>query len=238
MGAPDWPTMLQELNQHRARVSSQFQFVVSGGSDPDRTAVRIDLGRFWDSQAETAALTESLAAAGFRQPEEATRSLLVLRASSLVRKLDEPGRKRLQSLLPVLLSDIAAGGGQFVVLQRVLRIIEAIGQRSAYFALLQESAPARARLVELCGYGDFLAQQIASYPLLLDELIDGRVLSGSTGREDLARELALRMELRSGRRPGAPGRSIATLSARRHVSGCCRGSDRSPACHEGQRSTD
>ena len=159
------------------------------------TAVRIDLGRFWDSQAETAALTESLAAAGFRQPEEATRSLLELRASSLVRKLDEPGRKRLQSLLPVLLSDIAASGGQFVVLQRVLRIIEAIGQRSAYFALLQESAPARARLVELCGYGDFLAQQIASYPLLLDELIDGRVLSGSTGREDLARELALRMEL-------------------------------------------
>jgi glutamate-ammonia-ligase adenylyltransferase len=195
MGAPDWPTMVRELNQHRARVSSQFEFVISGGSDPDRNAVRIDLGRFWDSQAETAALTESLAAAGFRQPEEATRSLLLLRASSLVRKLDEPGRKRLQSLLPVLLSDIAAGGGQFVVLQRVLRIIEAIGQRSAYFALLQESAPARARLVELCGYGDFLAQQIASYPLLLDELIDGRVLSGSTGREELARELALRMEL-------------------------------------------
>jgi glutamate-ammonia-ligase adenylyltransferase len=195
MGAADWPAMLLELNLHRSRVSSQFQFVVFGGSDPDRNAVRIDLGRFWDSQAETAALTESLAAAGFRQPQEATHSLLVLRASSLVRKLDEPGRKRLQSLLPVLLSDIAAGGGQFVVLQRVLRIIEAIGQRSAYFALLQESAPARARLVELCGYGDFLAQQIASYPLLLDELIDGRVLSGSTGREDLARELALRMEL-------------------------------------------
>lgn len=195
MGAADWPALLQELNQHRARVSSQFRFVVFGGSDPDRNAVRIDLGRFWDSQAETAALTESLAAAGFRQPEEATRSLLALRASSLVRKLDEPGRKRLQSLLPVLLSDIAAGGGQFIVLQRVLRIIEAIGQRSAYFALLQESAPARALLVELCGYGDFLAQQIASYPLLLDELIDGRVLSGSTGRKDLARELALRLEI-------------------------------------------
>jgi [glutamine synthetase] adenylyltransferase / [glutamine synthetase]-adenylyl-L-tyrosine phosphorylase len=195
MGCPDWPSMLQELGQHRTRVSSQFLFVVFGGSDPDRNAVRIDLGRFWDSQAETAALTESLAGAGFKQPEEATRSLLVLRASSLVRKLDEPGRKRLQSLLPLLLSDIAAGGGQFIVLQRVLRVIEAIGQRSAYFALLQESAPARARLVELCGYGDFLAQQIASYPLLLDELIDERALSGSAGREDLARELALRMEL-------------------------------------------
>jgi glutamate-ammonia-ligase adenylyltransferase len=195
MGSADWPALLQELNQHRARVSSQFRFVVFGGSDPDPNAVNIDLGRFWDSQAETAVLTESLASAGFKEPDEATRVLLEMRASSLVRKLDEPGRKRLQSLLPALLSDIAANGGKLAVLQRLVRIIEAIGQRSAYFALLQESAPARARLVELCGHGDFLARQIASYPLLLDELIDGRVLSDMPGRPDLARELDLRMEL-------------------------------------------
>ncbi|MEA3179746.1 MAG: [glutamine synthetase] adenylyltransferase / [glutamine synthetase]-adenylyl-L-tyrosine [Gammaproteobacteria bacterium] len=195
MGAADWPALLQELNQHRTRVSSHFRFVVFGGGDPERNTVKIDLGRFWDSQAETAALTESLANAGFAEAEEASRILLELRASSLVRKLDEPGRKRLQSLLPALLSDIAASGGQLAVLRRVLRIIEAIGQRSAYFALLQESSSARARLVELCGHGDFLAQQIASHPMLLDELIDERLLSDMPGRADLARELALRMEL-------------------------------------------
>jgi glutamate-ammonia-ligase adenylyltransferase len=195
MGSADWSGLLQELNQHRARVSSHFRFVVFGGSDQDRNAVKIDLGRFWGSQAETAALTESLANAGFAEAEEASRILLELRASSLVRRLDEPGRKRLQSLLPALLSDIAASGAQLAVLRRVLRIIEAIGQRSAYFALLQESSAARARLVELCGHGDFLAQQIAAHPLLLDELIDERLLSNMSGRADLARELALRMEL-------------------------------------------
>jgi glutamate-ammonia-ligase adenylyltransferase len=195
MGAAGWPALLTELNQHRARVSGHFRFVVFGGSDPDRNSVKIDLGRFWDSQAETAALTESLANAGFAEAEEASRILLELRASSLVRKLDEPGRKRLQNLLPALLSDIAASGAQLSVLRRILRIIEAIGQRSAYFALLQESSSARARLVELCGHGEFLAQQIASYPLLLDELIDERLLSDMTGRTELGRELALRMEL-------------------------------------------
>ena len=194
MGAADWPALLRQLDEHRARVSTHFRFVVCGGGDSDRNAVKIDLGRFWDSQAETAALTESLARAGFADAPEGSRILLELRASSLVRKLDEPGRKRLQSLLPVLLSDIAAGGAQLPVLRRVLRIIEAIGQRSAYFALLQESSSARARLVELCGHGDFLAQQIASYPLLLDELIDER-LADMTSRADLGRELALRMQL-------------------------------------------
>jgi glutamate-ammonia-ligase adenylyltransferase len=201
MGAPDWPALVEELEQHRARVSSHFRFVVFGRGDADRNSVKIDLGRFWDSQAETAALVESLSRAGFPEAEEASRILLELRSSALVRKLDEPGRKRLQSLLPALLADIAAApsgaasGAQLAVLRRVLRIIEAIGQRSAYFALLQESSVARSRLVELCGHGDFLAQQIASYPLLLDELIDERLLSDVASRAALARELALRTEL-------------------------------------------
>lgn len=195
MGAADWPALVKELDGHRRRVSGHFRLVVLGRGDVDRNSVKIDLGRFWDSQAETAVLLESLARSGFGEAQEASRILLELRASSLVRKLDEPGRKRLQNLLPVLLADIAAGGAQLEVLRRVLRIVEAIGQRSAYFALLQENSAARARLVELCGHGDFLAQQIASYPLLLDELIDERALVEVGGREELARELALRMQL-------------------------------------------
>src|SRR5262249_43543497 len=195
MGAPDWPSFVQELDQHRARVSSHFRFFVFGSGDGDRTAVKIDLGRFWDSQAETAALVDSLSRAGFTDAEEASRLLLELRASTLVRKLDEPGRKRLQALLPALLTDVAASGAQLVVLRRILRIIESIGQRSTYFALLQESPVARARLVELCGHGEFLAQQIASYPLLLDELIDERLLSEVSSRKELAGELALRAQL-------------------------------------------
>jgi glutamate-ammonia-ligase adenylyltransferase len=195
MGVADWPSLVKELNGHRARVAQHFRFVVLGGGDPDKGAVSIDLGRFWDSQAETAALVESLARAGFTAAEEASRLLLQLRSSSLVRKLDEPGRKRLQALLPVLLADIARSRSQLEVLRRVLRIIEAIGQRSAYFALLRESSPARERLVELCGQGGFLAQQIAAYPLLLDELIDERLLSELPGRPEFAQELALQMEL-------------------------------------------
>jgi [glutamine synthetase] adenylyltransferase / [glutamine synthetase]-adenylyl-L-tyrosine phosphorylase len=165
--------------------------------------------------------------------------LLELRSSSLVRKLDEPGRKRLQALLPTLLADVArvgsadaaaaapvsadavtrgsatavaagAGGAhaanvavatghptdaesQLQVLRRVLRVVEAIGQRSTYFALLHENAAARARLVELCGHGDFLTQQIASHPLLLDELIDER-LAELPSRASLEGEVRSRLE--------------------------------------------
>jgi len=196
MRAPDWDTLLIELNRHRERVSRQFRLVVFGGVGHDEGAVRIDLGRFWDTQAETDVLADSLTSAGFVDSAEATRLLLELRSSSLVRKLDEPGRKRLQALLPPLLTDVARLGGaaQLPVLRRLLRIIESIGQRSAYFALLQENATARARLVEICGHGDFLTQQIAAHPLLLDELIDERLLADLPSRANLEAEVRSRLQ--------------------------------------------
>jgi glutamate-ammonia-ligase adenylyltransferase len=193
MGLADWPALCAALEAHRASVRAHFHEVILGGGREDASAVRIDLGRFWDSEAETAALAESLAAAGFTESAEAARLLLELRGSHLVRKLDEPGRRRLQALLPALLADIAASGAQLAVLRRILRIIEATGKRSAYFALLRENAAARARLVELVGHGEFLAAQIAAHPLLLDELIDARLLSQLPTRASLAADLAERL---------------------------------------------
>ena len=194
MGPRDWPALLAELERHRACVRGHFSEVILGGGAREDAAVRIDLGRFWDTRAETAALAESLESAGFTDSAEAARLLLELRASSLVRKLDEPGRRRLQALLPVLLADIARSGAQLPVLRRILTIIEATGKRSAYFALLRENAAARARLVELVGQGEFLAAQIAAQPLLLDELIDERLLTQLPTRTSFAADLEARMQ--------------------------------------------
>jgi len=97
-----------------------------GGARQGRRAHRS--GKILDSQAETAALAEALARAGFSDSTEVARLLLELRASALVRKLDEPGRKRLQALLPALLADIAHSSAQLPVLRRILAIIEATGK--------------------------------------------------------------------------------------------------------------
>jgi [glutamine synthetase] adenylyltransferase / [glutamine synthetase]-adenylyl-L-tyrosine phosphorylase len=198
MGAPGWEGLLAELGRHQACVSGHFNRFVFGTAAHGGEAVRIDLGRLWDEGAETAVLSESLGRAGFSEPAQAVQMLLALRASALVRKLDEPGRQRLQALLPPLIADIGAarlaGAEQLAVLRRIVSILEATGKRSAYFALLRESQPARSRLIEICRHGEFLVRQIASYPLLLDELVDERLLSELPDREALARELQAAME--------------------------------------------
>jgi glutamate-ammonia-ligase adenylyltransferase len=209
MRAPNWAAMLKSLDEHRERVSRHFKSVVfSGGREVDPTAVKLDLGRFWDTEAEQAALAESLARAGMADANEAARALLELRASPLVRKLDEPGRKRLQALLPALMADVVASPTPLVVMRRVLKIIEAIGQRSVYFALLHESGAVRKRLIELCGHGDFLANQIAAHPLLLDELLDERLLMDLPTRTALEAELDVLMEQEPS---DEPERQVETL---------------------------
>jgi glutamate-ammonia-ligase adenylyltransferase len=205
MGAPDWQALLAELGRYQACVSGHFNRFVFGATPRGGAAVSIDLGRLWDDGAESAVLADSLARAGFAEPAQAAQMLLTLRASALVRKLDEPGRRRLQALLPPLLADIGAAGlggaEQLAVLRRILAILEATGKRSAYFALLRESQPARSRLIEVCRHGDFLVRQIASYPLLLDELVDERLLAALPEREALARELQATMEQLPGEDP-------------------------------------
>ena len=192
MGAPDWATLARELDAHRRRVSGHFKAVIfSTHSAADPSRARVDLAQFWQAAGGGTSLAESLARVGFAPAEETARVLLEFRESAPVRRLDEPGIKRLQALLPALVADIGASAAPLPALRRILKVLEAIGQRSVYFSLLQESRASRIRLIELCGEGDFLADQIAAYPLLLDELIDERLLAELPERANLARDLEL-----------------------------------------------
>jgi len=80
------------------------------------------------------------------------------------------------------------------VVQRVLRVLESIGTRSSYFALLKEQPAALNRLIEVCAISGFLARQIADFPLLLDELIDAKAFDELPSRESFVLELAARTE--------------------------------------------
>jgi glutamate-ammonia-ligase adenylyltransferase len=139
------------------------------------------------------ALAQQLAGLGMEEAAAAAQLLRDLQDSSLLRRMDEPGRRRLLALLAQLLGEVAPLPDALAVLRRLLRVLEAIGARSAYFALLRENSLARRRLVELARHGDFLTAQIAAWPLLLDELIDPRLFEQLPTRAELAAELAARL---------------------------------------------
>ena len=81
---------------------------------------------------------------------------------------------------------IARTASPAVALARILKILEQIGGRTVYVALLNENHAALRRLVQLCAQSQFLADQIAAHPLLLDELIDERFVEEPPSREQFA----------------------------------------------------
>ena len=194
MGADSWASLELEIARHRDRVSGHFRRLLFGPEEPGTAAATARaLEGILEPGAGDAAL-ESLRAAGLLEASAVLERLDMLRDSAYYRRLDETGRRRLQLLLPRLLQAVAARGAEAATLARLLHVLERIGGRTVYLALLNENAVARNRLVELCAHSQFLADQIAAFPLLLDELLDERLFESTPTRAELERDLRARME--------------------------------------------
>jgi glutamate-ammonia-ligase adenylyltransferase len=193
MGMGGWEDLDQEIARHRDRVSGHFRRLLFGPEERDAAGgVVRALESVLESGSDDVRL-QSLQAAGLRESEAILEQLNVLRDSAYFRRLDETGRRRLQTLLPRLLQAIAGGEAEAVALGRLLHVIERIGGRTVYLALLNENGVARSRLVELCTHSQFLADQIAAFPLLLDELLDERLFDTTPTRPEFERDLRARM---------------------------------------------
>jgi glutamate-ammonia-ligase adenylyltransferase len=190
MGLQHWSELAAQLASQRACVSAHFRAVVFGSDE----AGEAPLAALPLAAGEEGLLSTRLAAIGWLEPAAAAARLREFSDAAAIRRLDEAGARRLGALLPVLVQEVASVANPVQTLLRLLRVLESIGARSAYFALLLHNARARGRLVRLATHGDFLTEQIAVHPLLLDELIDERLLEQTPDRATLAADLAQRMD--------------------------------------------
>jgi glutamate-ammonia-ligase adenylyltransferase len=181
--------MEAELAAHRTRVSQHFAALFVDGTVV--SARTLDLSALWEAGLDPAPLREQLAAYS-DDAEAVLAQLLELCNSTVLRRLDDTGRKRLKGLLELLLVEQQAARSADTR-RRVFSVLEAIGLRSAYFSLLVENRRAREQLVDVCRDGDFLAAQLARSPSLLDELLDERWKHEFPDRAALTEELRHRL---------------------------------------------
>ena len=193
MGVSDWAAALARIDAARRHVARQFAALVFGGADAQHKESEGALG--WLA-ADGVDVGEELAAAGFPKDDIAPLAQLLdtYRHSAPYRRLDEGARRRVHVILGRLIKAAATRPAPAVVVQRVLRVVEAIGARSSYLALLKEQPPALDRLIDVCAISGFLAGQIADFPLLLDELIDPNAFDEPPSRAGFVSELAARTE--------------------------------------------
>jgi [glutamine synthetase] adenylyltransferase / [glutamine synthetase]-adenylyl-L-tyrosine phosphorylase len=190
MGHADWPGFKAELDRHRARVHQQFEqvFAAPQARAADE-AVVAQIAAIWEETVDDAEALRLLSAQGLSQATATLEFLHQLRRSAVYRGLGEQGRRRFSQLLPLLFGAVRACEQPETALLRVLQVIEAVAGRTTYLALLVESPMALSQLVALCAASPWITQQIRRYPLLLDELLDPRILYRTAARAELEREL-------------------------------------------------
>ncbi len=200
LGAAGWAEVAAALERHRSAVNREFRQVAfrSEATAMQTTPGSGRLRQVWLEEAAPEVAASLLQEAGFADPVAVLERLRQMRAAASLQRLDEPSRQRLDLLMPAVL--VAAGRERNAALavDGVAGVIEAIGRRSAYFALLNENPAARDRLVGMCGLSDFLARQIADHPILLDELLDPRLFGAPPTRAELADDLLRRLEAVAG----------------------------------------
>ncbi|MFA9459286.1 bifunctional [glutamate--ammonia ligase]-adenylyl-L-tyrosine phosphorylase/[glutamate--ammonia-ligase] adenylyltransferase [Thiohalorhabdus methylotrophus] len=189
---PDTETFLDALDAHRDRVQEAFDQTFAAPQTADEEE-EPPLERVWRNQTDAAEGRKILSDHGYLHPEDALATLEQLRAAPFLHRLTATGLDRLNRLMPLLIGAAGNTPAPAVALSRMAEVLEAIGGRSTYFALLAENPVALAQVVRLCGGSPFLARFLGKHPMLLDEVLNPEDLYACRIRA--SREAALGREL-------------------------------------------
>jgi glutamate-ammonia-ligase adenylyltransferase len=190
-----WATLQQQIAETMARVHQQFKLVIDNEDSPEQQ--ELGLGRLlWGSQLPAHELAEQL---DWLDPASAIALIADLQAfrhDCQKRSVGPRGHEFLSKLIPILLHLIQTEQADSLVLGRVLGVFRQVMTRTAYLELLYENPPALQQLVRLCTQSGWLAEQLARYPMLLDELIDPEQLyrvADKADYQDRLRQYLLRV---------------------------------------------
>ena len=186
MGFADYAALMVELDRHRAKVSAQFEgvFGESEGCAKESPAIAL-----WTDALDDETAVERLAAFGFKSPGDALKLLRALRSGSRYLQLPSTNRDRLDALGPRLIEAASLTPHPDATLSRGLTFFDAICRRGAYLALLQEFPQALRKVAEMIGASSWAADYLTRHPIVLDELLDPRLLDAATDWPHFAREL-------------------------------------------------
>ncbi|MCL4799515.1 MAG: bifunctional [glutamate--ammonia ligase]-adenylyl-L-tyrosine phosphorylase/[glutamate--ammonia-ligase] adenylyltransferase [Burkholderiales bacterium] len=188
MGYADWDAFLGALGEQRSAVTRHFEAVFAESAEESPSAP------LWQGTLEPDAAHAQLQAEGFRSPEEAARRLAAFRSGGRYRQLPAASQQRLDALVPRLVDAAAGTGDPDATLARCLDFVEAVSRRAAYLALLQEHPQALERVAGMLASSSWAATYLTRHPIVLDELLDARVLHAEPDIAAFARGLRAAMD--------------------------------------------
>lgn len=188
-----WSDFLVILAKHMDGVHQEFDLLI-GLDSPNHEAADEHWVMLWHSRwsdEESIAWIEQEALTG--DSGKVWQILHDFREDTSKRSIGNRGRQVLDKLIPLLLCRLQKNEMAEQVLSRVLQVFSKIVTRTAYLELLFENEGALKQLMHLCQASSWVTDYIAKYPILLDELIDPKLLHNPPELSSYAVELRERM---------------------------------------------
>ena len=180
LGFADWQAFLDVLNQKRDKVKVQFKQLIQ-------------------EQEFSAPIDD------FSQLEQRLNSVLDDNAQNLIqnfwhgqalRKIPASALERLKKFWPHLIEAILQSPQPQVALLRLMPLVESVLRRTVYLVMLMESRGALQRLVKMATVSPWICEELAQYPVLLDEFLSMDFgLPQRKDPEDSLRQRLLRIEI-------------------------------------------
>lgn len=190
MGFSDYTSFLKQLDLYRQNVTHHFEqiFAERRKAAKSGTFARIRPEQTGDSEI-VKAFGNQLKVLGYIDPDRITARVQQFYAGDVFRQLSHPNQERILELMPTLMEVAARFPPVEITLERMLQLLEKIGQFSAYLALLQEYPQTLLRVAKLVSISQWASDYLGRHPILLDELL------APSGLHTLPDWLALKTEL-------------------------------------------
>jgi glutamate-ammonia-ligase adenylyltransferase len=189
MGFEHWDAFRSQLDAHRQRVSQHFEevFLQPDQNTPQGDKAEETIDAFSESN------TPYYAQLGYQNPADIARRLSAMQDSSKYRQMPDRCRRRLDTILPNLIATAAQFAKPDATLTRLLDLLDAINRRESYLALLAEHPQTLKRLASLYSASPWVSEYLTRHPILLDELLDIRLLHQAPEWDKLGRLLRQEM---------------------------------------------
>jgi glutamate-ammonia-ligase adenylyltransferase len=188
MGFESYEDFYTALSHHRTLVAEVFADLMAANEAEKESLLEGNLiwSRIWQAP-ESEQAAENIQRAGFAQVEQVVKQLIDLKRSS--EDLDGPVLERLAGLVPLVLRLCSREVEPEQTLVRILTLTSQILRRSTYIVFLNENLDVLQRVVRLCAMSEYVASQLARYPILLYELSEAELDRAVSDSDDLACQL-------------------------------------------------
>ncbi|HIP76487.1 MAG TPA: bifunctional [glutamate--ammonia ligase]-adenylyl-L-tyrosine phosphorylase/[glutamate--ammonia-ligase] adenylyltransferase, partial [Psychromonas hadalis] len=173
-----WALFYDRLNSVMEAVHDAFNWVIGENEDQSETQEDQSYKELWLvelSEQEMMVLLQDKSIA-----DETARlfslQLLNMKEEMQKRPIGPRGKETIDKLIPKILEKSLTYQQPVALIKRLHQLLSKIATRTAYLELLHENEGALNQLLKLCHASARISEQLARYPILLDELLDPQQL--------------------------------------------------------------